>query len=451
MIHKLKFNKRIKIRRNNRKIGKILYWMSREHRLNNNFAFASVLELSEITINKISVVYCVSPEFLNANPRNYYFLFEGLREIETILNNNQIEFNILEGNPGEKLSEYINSNSISTVFTDFNPLKIKKSWDDIILENTDADYFEVDSRNIVPVWLASPKQEWGAYTIRKKLHAKLDEFIQDSFNYYNRNEKIILNCFQVKKLIEKLKNHIEFEKLTWISGGEKNSFDRLQYFIDKKLDNYNKKRNNPEYHFQSDLSPYLHFGNIFSGEIIKTVKQSGKDKESIEGFIEECFVRRELAENFCFYNSDYDNIACAPDWARQTLEKHRDDKREYVYSYKEFKQAMTHDKVWNICQRQLIEYGKIHSYLRMYWAKKILEWSDTPENAVNTAIMLNDIYAVDGRDPNGYTGIMWSICGIHDRAWKERDIFGKIRYMNLNGLKRKFDTEKIKEDFSKYE
>lgn len=154
-------------------------------------------------------------------------------------------------------------------------------------------------------------------------------------------------------------------------------------------------------------------------------------------FCEESIVRRELSDNFCYYNKNYDNLKGAYDWAQKTLDDHRKDKRTYVYSRDQLEQARTHDDLWNSAQIQMVKEGKMHGFLRMYWAKKILEWTKTPEEALETAIYLNDRYQLDGRDPNGYVGCMWSIAGIHDQGWREREVFGKIRY---DGCKRKFDV-----------
>ena len=152
-------------------------------------------------------------------------------------------------------------------------------------------------------------------------------------------------------------------------------------------------------------------------------------------------MRRELSDNYCYYNTKYDSFDGFPDWAKKTLNEHGKDKREYVYSIEEFEKANTHEDLWNAAQQQLVKTGKLHGYMRMYWAKKILEWSESPEEALRISIYLNDKYELDGRDPNGYVGCAWSIGGVHDRAWTERSVYGKIRYMNYNGCKRKFDVE----------
>jgi deoxyribodipyrimidine photo-lyase len=175
--------------------------------------------------------------------------------------------------------------------------------------------------------------------------------------------------------------------------------------------------------------------------VLETLEHPQVPVEAKEVFLEELVVRRELADNFCFYNPLYDSIKSFPQWAQNTLEKHRSDPRDYIYSLKELEQAETHDPLWNAAQQELVHYGKMHGYMRMYWAKKILEWTASPEEAMHHAIYLNDTYSLDGVDSNGYTGIAWSIGGVHDRAWRERPVFGTIRYMNYNGAKRKFNVD----------
>ncbi len=186
------------------------------------------------------------------------------------------------------------------------------------------------------------------------------------------------------------------------------------------------------------MSPYLHFGQIsplhIALEVLKT-KSPGKS-----AYLEELIIRRELAVNFVYYNREYDNLKCLPDWAYNTLMEHRKDKREYIYSLEEFENAETHDPYWNAAQLEMVHSGKMQGYMRMYWGKKILEWAQNPEKAYQIALKLNNRYELDGRDPNGYAGVAWCF-GKHDRAWKEREIFGKVRYMNDHGLRRKFKMD----------
>jgi deoxyribodipyrimidine photo-lyase len=216
-----------------------------------------------------------------------------------------------------------------------------------------------------------------------------------------------------------------------------------------KLNGYALQRNDPALDATSNLSPYLHFGNISAQRVALTVQAVHGKKNAKEAFLEELIVRRELADNFCFYNKDYDTFKGFPAWAMKTLHEHRDDKREYIYSLPQFERAETHDPLWNAAQMEMITQGETHGYMRMYWCKKILEWTRTPEEAIRTAIFLNDKYELDGRDPNGYAGVAWSIGGVHDRAWGTRKVFGKIRFMSYNGCKSKFDIEKYIEKIGK--
>ena len=213
---------------------------------------------------------------------------------------------------------------------------------------------------------------------------------------------------------------------------------QLRRFLDEKLAAYDDSRNDPAQNGQSDLSPYLHFGQLSAQRVFLEIVQAGPLRQSQEAFLEELIVRRELADNFCHYNPDYDNSKGFPAWAQETLKKHRDDRRPLLYDTVALAEARTHDPAWNAAQRQMVETGKMHGYMRMYWAKKILEWTSDPDTALAVAIALNNRYSLDGRDPNGYAGVAWSIGGVHDRPWSERAIFGKIRYMNAAGLRRKF-------------
>lgn len=212
-------------------------------------------------------------------------------------------------------------------------------------------------------------------------------------------------------------------------------------FVKEGLQKYIQNRNDPNLDGQSNISPYLHFGHVAPQRVALLVNGSKIYAEAKEAFLEELIIRRELADNFCYYNENYDRFEGFPNWARKTLNDHRADKREYQYSRETFEQGKTHDELWNAAQHQMVEWGKMHGYLRMYWAKKILEWSASPEQALRTAVCLNDKYELDGRDPNGYTGIAWSMGGVHDRAWKERTVLGKVRYMSYAGCVRKFDVK----------
>jgi len=213
---------------------------------------------------------------------------------------------------------------------------------------------------------------------------------------------------------------------------------QLGNFLEHKLAGYERDRNDPNKDGQSGLSPYLHFGQISAQRIALEVLKSMKDAGS---FLEELIVRKELSDNYCYYNQHYDDMQGFPAWAKTSLSEHEKDRREYLYTLQELELARTHDDLWNAAQQEMLQTGKMHGYMRMYWAKKILEWTESPAAAQAAAIHQNDRYELDGRDPSGYTGIAWSLGGVHDRAWKERAIFGKVRYMSYNGAKSKFDVK----------
>lgn len=223
--------------------------------------------------------------------------------------------------------------------------------------------------------------------------------------------------------------------------GESAGARTLGLFIKNRLSSYADDRNDPLEEGQSDLSPYLHFGQVSAQKVALGVRRHAWDTPSGQTFLEELIVRRELSDNYCLYNPRYDSFEGFPAWAQKGLNAHRQDKRPFLYKRTEFENAATHDPLWNAAQTEMVKRGKMHGYLRMYWAKKILEWSATPEEAQSTAIHLNDRYELDGRDPNGYAGIAWSVGGVHDRPWFNRPVIGPIRWMTANGCKSKFDTE----------
>ena len=225
----------------------------------------------------------------------------------------------------------------------------------------------------------------------------------------------------------------------FFKGGTSQGKARFEEFIKERLSHYVKNRNQPQFDDISHMSPYLHFGQISPIYLALQIKAAGtRFKEAQEAYLEELIVRRELAMNFVHYTPHYDSYACLPQWARNTLSQHQKDKREYVYSLSRLENAQTHDEYWNAAMREMKTTGFMHNYMRMYWGKKILEWSKTPEQAFQTALAINNKYFLDGRDPSSYAGVLW-VFGMHDRAWFERPIFGKIRYMAASGLERKCD------------
>jgi deoxyribodipyrimidine photo-lyase len=430
--------------------GPIIYWMSRDQRAQDNWALLHAQDLALQSKTALGVVFCLVPEFLGAGIRQYSFMLRGLEETEQHLKEKQIPFFLLKGNPEVVLPQFVHKNAISALVTDFDPLRLKKEWKKRVSQKIDVPFYEVDAHNIIPCWYASPKQEFAAYTFRPKVKRMLFEFLEPypSLKKHSIPWQTKIPLIDWEDARKGLKVNRKVKEIDWIRPGKNAGKRILNNFIKQKLFDYDIGRNDPNRDAQSDLSPYLHFGQISAQRVALEVRKAGTQSQNRDAFLEEIIVRKELADNYCFYNKNYDNFLGFPDWAKKSLNEHRKDRREYVYSYEQFEQGKTHDALWNAAQNQMIKTGKMHGYLRMYWAKKILEWTESPEQAQKIAIDLNDKYELDGRDPNGYTGIAWSIGGVHDRAWFNRPIFGKIRFMSDKGARSKFD---VREYISKVE
>ena len=425
------------------KTGPVIYWMQRDQRAHDNWALIYAQKTALEKSADLYVVFNFVPDFLEAANRQYDFLLYGLKEVEAELLKYNIPFIALTGDPVKELPRFIDQVDASILVTDFNPLKNVLQWKLDISKRIKIPIHEVDAHNIVPYNLASNKLEFAAYTIRPKIEKYLPVFLENIprlIKIAKNNVTLPQNDWQKIRNILKIDNSVS--PVDWIIPGEKAAAKALKNFIDKKFIKYSSLRNDPNARMTSGLSPYLHFGQISAQRIALIIQPLIENKESHKSFLEELIIRRELSDNYCFYNPNYDSFEGFPEWAKHTLNNHRKDKRKYIYSVSQFENSQTHDALWNAAQNEMVRSGKMHGYLRMYWAKKILEWSSSPENAIHTAILLNNKYELDGRDPNGYAGIAWSIGGVHDRAWPEREIFGKIRYMNYNGCKKKFDVKK---------
>jgi len=422
--------------------GTIVYWMSRDQRINDNWALIFAQELAVTYKQPLIIVFTLVNSFLNASVRHFSFMLKSLeKEAEKSYSLN-IPFLLLNGDPPEKIIHFIENIRAGALVTDFDPLKIKREWKQQVNQKIKIPFFEVDAHNIVPCRFISQKEEFAAYTLRPKINKVLYEFL-DGFpkvEKHNFNSAEFLN--QNHSFNYDLNSYSDYPgEVQWINPGTDNAIETLNIFIKNKLNHYSEFRNIPTLNYQSNLSPYLHFGQISSQRIaLEILKVDGFD-ESKKAFLEELIIRKELADNYCYYNPNYDNFEGLQNWAKNTLNEERNSPREFIYDVDKFENAKTHDELWNTAQLEMVKTGKMHGYMRMYWAKKILEWTEKPEEAIEIAIYLNDKYELDGRDPNGYTGIAWSIGGVHDRPWFPRKVFGKIRYMNLNGMTKKFNIQ----------
>lgn len=423
--------------------GPVVYWMQRDQRFHDNLALYHARELAIRAGQPLIVVFCLVPAFLEANLRSYGFMLRGLQETAGKCHQHQVGFVLLQGLPTDTIPPFLDHLHAGCLVTDFNPLKIGMKWRKNVCDRIRIPFLEVDAHNVLPCRAISDKAEFSAYTLRRKISPLIMEYLTplpvlkvhpvpvpiEYLQHYPWEE--ILAGLQVNRQIG------EIDEI--MPGGD--AADRgLEDFISHRLLGYHVRRNDPNLDGQSGLSPWLHFGHLSAHRAALAVQAAGAPAEDKQAFLEELIVRRELSDNFCLYNPRYDAFDGFHPWAKLTLNKHRSDQRQFLYTTGELEQAATHDRLWNAAQKEMMVTGKMHGYLRMYWAKKILEWSFNPEEAMASAIFLNDRYSIDGRDPNGYAGIAWSIGGVHDRAWGERPVFGTIRYMNDKGCSRKFDV-----------
>ena len=429
------------------KKGPVIYWMSRDQRVNDNWALLYAKELAQKQDSYLAVAFCLVPQFLGASGRQYQFMLQGLKEVEKNLQALNIPFFLLLGDPGKEMARLLSEISAGALVSDFSPLRLNREWKAALAGKMEIPFYEVDAHNIIPCWFASPKQEWAAYSFRPKVNRLLFVFL-DEFPALQKSQK--RNSPAGKDAIESdwaaakgsLRGDAYFDEdaapeAKWIVPGEAAAMKQLRHFLEHKLIGYERDRNDPNIDGQSGLSPYLHFGQISAERVALEVLKGMKDAGA---FLEELIVRKELSDNYCYYNQHYDDILGSPAWAIKSLAEHEKDRREYLYTLQELENARTHDDLWNAAMQEMLQTGKMHGYMRMYWAKKILEWTASPAAAQAAAVYLNDRYELDGRDANGYAGIAWSLGGLHDRAWKERAIFGKVRYMNYKGAKSKFDV-----------
>ena len=419
--------------------GSVCYWMQRDKRVQDNWALIYAQDLA--IRNKVPLYVCFTylGKFKGANIRQYQFLFDGLKETSKKLNDKNIPFFLLNGDPVDEILKFIEINDIGSLVTDISPLKVYRNRVDRTVSKINIQFHQVDAHNIIPIWTASEKQEYAAYTLRPKVLKKIDEYLTEFPQILKHPIEPTIKSKSINwdDVINNLQIDHSISPIDWLKSGENAAEAILDKFINKSYVKYGDDKNNPNIDGTSNFSPYLHYGHISSQRIALSLYTH----ESIEskGFLEQLIVRKELADNFCYYNKSYDYYDGFPNWAKKSLDSHRNDEREYLYSISELEEANIHDNLWNAAQKQMAKTGKMHTYMRMYWAKKILEWSPTPEVALQNAINLNDKYELDGRDPNGYTGIAWSIGGVHDRPWFDRPIFGQVRYMSYGGCKNKFN------------
>jgi deoxyribodipyrimidine photo-lyase len=415
--------------------------MGRDQRIDDNWAFIAAYNAAKERSEELLVVFNLPSSYGQGTLRHFDFLLQGMTQVEERCVALNVRFFILEGEVVKNITYFIKNNSVGELFADFNPLRLTRAWHDEVYASVAIMATEVDAHNIVPCFAASPKEEFAAYTFRPKVTKLLSTYLTQFPKLTPLpSSKTPHQAVDFKGLYARLQVDTNVPPVDWLEPGAEGAHKVLDEFVQGRLDSYATGRNDPNQSAVSNLSPYLHFGQISAQRVALTVQQSELSSESKAAFLEELIVRKELADNYCFYNENYDQVAGAHAWAQKTIVEHKKDKREFIYTREQFEAGKTHDELWNAMQLQMVLEGKMHGWCRMYWAKKILEWTPDVQTAIDTALYLNDRYELDGNDPNGFVGVMWSIAGVHDRAWTERPIFGKVRYMNFNGAKRKFDV-----------
>ncbi|MFO7659808.1 MAG: deoxyribodipyrimidine photo-lyase [Candidatus Cloacimonadaceae bacterium] len=437
----------------------VLYWMQQAQRAQYNQALDFAVTQANAFDLPLVVLFVVTTEFPNANLRHYNFMLQGLSETFHTLKNRNIETIISKGKWVDTVVKA--AQDAALLITDQGYLRIQRNCRRQIAAEVDCQMLEVESEVLFPVELIMQKEAYNAKVLRDKIH----KFLQVSGNLLTQDfdltesllQKGSTDNFNIMSLLPR--TDMSVSNSEHYQGGHSEAVKHLKYFVKNLLDVYYDQRNDPGKDCQSKLSPYLHFGQISVLEILaKVIKaldvshrefwnlvvkykpgtHSDPRVNSALVLFEEMIVRRELSMNFCHFNDDYDQYSVLPVWARSTLREHSSDPRPYIYGVDALEKAETHDVYWNAAQMEMVKTGKMHGYMRMYWGKKIIEWTPDPEDAFAIAQYLNDKYELDGRDPNGYAGIAWCF-GKHDRAWQSNPIFGNVRIMKDSGLKRKFD------------
>lgn len=428
----------------------VLYWAQMNRRVDANHALAAAITKANelgLPVLYYEGLTCGYPE---ANDRMHTFILEGVTETARRLASRGIGYCFYlrrrRNDPDDIL--YRLAANAALLVTDDYPTFIAARHNASVPAKIGIPYLAVDSSCIVPMSLLA-KREYAAYTIRPKIKRLLPQYLTP----FREPEVAVrwsagapqwhteVSDAAIPSLVASCEINHEVKPSLSYAGGRLAAEVALRHFLESNLRRYARERNEPSAHATSNLSPYLHFGMISALEVALAAKRHAEEHKLIaDEFLEELIVRRELAFNYARHAARPDSLANLPDWARLTLLKHARDQRDPQYGRCDFEKGLTHDPLWNACQKEMLLRGKIHGYYRMYWGKKIIEWSPTCQDALETMVFLHDRYALDGRDPNTYTNILWCF-GLHDRPWQERPIFGMIRYMSYDGMKRKTSVD----------
>lgn len=422
----------------------VLYWMQQSQRATFNPALETAIAAANRIGLPVLVGFGLTESYPEANARHYAFMLEGLAEVARHLQARGISFVVRRGTPDEVAIRL--AQRAALVVCDRGYLRPQKRWRARVAAEAKRRVLQVEGDVVVPVDLVSTLREIGARTLRPKLLRLREKFLhplaceRPSVPANRLGLRSDVDLSDLPALIAQLRIDHSVAAVSAFRGGETEARRRLQTFIADRLDQYASARPHLGEPQVSTLSPYLHFGQISPVEVALAVREAQTGTDDRASYLEELVIRRELSMNFVNRVPDYDRYDCLPDWARHTLAAHRTDQRQYLYDYGRLAQAETHDPYWNAAMREMLVTGYMHNHMRMYWGKKVLEWSPSPEEGYATLMRLNNTHFLDGRDANSYANVGW-VFGLHDRPWPERPIFGKVRYMNAVGLKRKTDID----------
>jgi len=424
----------------------VLYWMQQSQRAGGNPALE--LAIREANARRLPVVvgFGLMDDYPEANARHYTFLLQGMRDVAAALRDRGIAFVVRRGRPDDVALAL--GRDAALIVCDRGYLRHQRAWRDAVASNAGCAVIQVEGDVVVPVELASGKSEYAARTLRPKILRHRDLFMspidEGTVDHPSLDIDIAgdIDVADVDRAIGSLAIDHNVRPVRRLTGGTTEARSRLAAFLRVGFAGYADGRNEPADWRCSFMSPYLHFGQLSPVEVALAVRDAREGPNSdAASYLEELIVRRELAANFVQFEPAYDRFEALPNWARQTLGEHSADQRAPLYAPEDLEAGETHDRYWNAAMREMVHTGFMHNYMRMYWGKKILEWSPSPEEAYETTLRLNNKYFLDGRDPNSYANVAWCY-GLHDRPWMERPIFGKVRYMNAAGLKRKFDIDR---------
>jgi deoxyribodipyrimidine photo-lyase len=428
----------------------VLYWAQMNRRVHGNHGLAYAAELANERELPLLVYEGLTCTYPHANDRLHTFILEGVPDTARGLATLGIGYVFYPRRERSGANDilYRLAAKAAAVVTDDYPTLIAATHNARVPGKIDCAYYAVDSSCVVPMNRLD-KREYAAYTIRPKIARLLPEYLKpvEMPRLKRRFREDRPDCHvdvlipSIAPLVSVCEIDHSVKPSSAFRGGSGRAAKLLQHFLKQNLRRYARERNEPSAHATSDMSPYLHFGHISSLQIALAAREYAKEHQLIaDEFLEELIVRRELAFNFARHAPDMQSLDALPDWARATLRKHDGDKRDPLYSAAQLEDAKTHDPLWNAAQKEMLLRGKIHGYYRMYWGKKIIEWSASHEEALALMISIHDRYALDGRDPNTYANILWCF-GLHDRPWVERPIFGQVRWMSFEGMKKKTDVD----------